>query len=95
MYMFLLSIPASMFLVIRLTKKWEVSDYTFIIIGSVSSGLEYASFSLTLNPNYVALMWVAPFLGMLTNAQVALRSLPTKIVSPDEKGLSILIIAIR
>ena len=65
---------------------WNVSDYMFVMVGSLSSGLEFISYSLTLSPSYQVVFWIAPLIGQFTNAQIALRSFPTKIVAPDENG---------
>ncbi|XP_018012119.1 proton-coupled folate transporter [Hyalella azteca] len=82
----LITAVSSLFLVPLLSNLLKASDYTLVAYGSVSSALEFAAYALVLSPAYASIMWVSPILGLLTNAQIALRSFPTKIVDPDEKG---------
>ncbi|XP_064080711.1 lysosomal proton-coupled steroid conjugate and bile acid symporter SLC46A3-like [Macrobrachium nipponense] len=86
-YRNLLAALGSLFLIPLLTKLCDIKDTSLVVLGSMSIVAEYVCYGFVMNKSLFFLLWMGPVAGLISNASiVAFRSLPTKLVSSNEKG---------
>ncbi|XP_066960794.1 lysosomal proton-coupled steroid conjugate and bile acid symporter SLC46A3-like [Macrobrachium rosenbergii] len=86
-YRNLLAALGSLFLIPLLTKLCDIKDTTLVLVGSLSTVAEYVCYGLVMKKPLSFLLWLGPVAGLISNASIiAFRSMPTKLVSSNEKG---------
>lgn len=82
------SISGSLFLVPLLTRLLSFTDFSLVVMGSVSIIGEYVCYGMITSSAQSFLMWLGPTAGLISNAGViAFRSMSTKLVGSKEKGM--------
>ncbi|XP_064120874.1 lysosomal proton-coupled steroid conjugate and bile acid symporter SLC46A3-like [Macrobrachium nipponense] len=86
-YRNLVAAVGSLMLVPLLTRLVSMTDSLLVILGSVSIVGEYSCYGLISGVAQKFFMWLAPPIGIISNASIiAFRSMSTKLVDDEEKG---------
>ncbi|XP_068239194.1 lysosomal proton-coupled steroid conjugate and bile acid symporter SLC46A3-like isoform X2 [Palaemon carinicauda] len=86
-YRNLVAAAGSLMLVPLLTRLVSMTDSLLVILGSVSIVGEYSCYGLISDVSQKFFMWLAPPIGIISNASIiAFRSMSTKLVEDEEKG---------